>query len=48
MLYNILGIVYQKKGKINDAIYNFQQSINIKPNFAYAHNNLRKRTKTCG
>lgn len=48
MLYNILGIVYQKKGKINDAISNFKQSINIKPNFAHAHNNLGNALKHVG
>jgi Flp pilus assembly protein TadD len=39
-LYNILGVVYQKKGNFDEAILNFKKSININPNFDQAYNNL--------
>ncbi len=39
-LYNILGIVFQKKSDLNQAILNFKKAINIHPNFDQAYNNL--------
>ena len=40
VLYNILGIVCQKKNNINHAISNFKRAINLRPNFDQAINNL--------
>ena len=39
-LYNILGVVLQKKNDLNGAILNFKKAISIQPNFDQAHNNL--------
>ena len=39
-LYNILGVVLQKKNDLNAAISNFKKAISIQPNFDQAHNNL--------
>jgi len=36
ILYNILGIALQKKGDFNESILNFNQAINIQPNFDLA------------
>ena len=47
-LYNILGIALQKKGKFNESISNFNQAINIQPNFDQAHNNLGNVLKDAG
>ena len=47
-LYNILGIALQKKGKLNESISNFNQAINIQPNFDQAHNNLGNVLKDAG
>jgi len=40
VLYNILGIVCQKKNDINHAILNFKKAIDLHPNFDQALNNL--------
>tara|TARA_B100000686_G_scaffold219755_1_gene226839 strand:- start:3361 stop:4971 length:1611 start_codon:yes stop_codon:yes gene_type:complete len=40
ILYNILGVVFQKKNKLSDAIFNFNKAISINPNFDQALNNL--------
>ena len=40
ILYNILGIVLQKKNYYNDAILNFKKAIQIQPTSDQAHNNL--------
>ena len=39
-LYNILGVVLQKKNNLSGAIKSFTEAIRIKPNFEQAHNNL--------
>ena len=48
ILYNILGIALQKKGYFNESILNFNQAINIQPNFDQAHNNLGNVLKDIG
>ena len=48
ILYNILGIALQKKGDFNESILNFNQAINIQPNFVQAHNNLGNVLKDIG
>ena len=48
ILYNILGITLQKKGDFNESILNFNQAINIQPNFVQAHNNLGNVLKDIG
>ena len=40
ILFNILGVVLQKKGKLENSILNFQKTIELAPNFEQAHNNL--------
>ena len=39
-LYNILGIVLQRKKKFDEAIFNFNKAIDIQSNFHLAYNNL--------
>ena len=34
------GRIYQRQGRLDDAIAEFQEAISIKPNYAEAHNNL--------
>ena len=38
--YDSLGIVYVKKGRLDEAISVFKKALNIKPNYADAHYNL--------
>ena len=40
ILFNILGIVLQKKGFFEDALDNFKRATDIQPNFDHAHNNM--------
>jgi len=40
VLYNILGVVLQKKNNFDKAILNLKKAINLQPNFDQAHNNL--------
>ena len=40
ILYNILGVVFQKKNNIDQAILNFKKAIDLKPKFEQALNNL--------
>lgn len=40
MAYNNMGLAYLKEGKLDRAIYYFQQSIAVNPPFASAYNNL--------
>ena len=39
-LYNILGVVLQKKMKFDEAIINFRKAIGIQPNFYLAYNHF--------
>jgi predicted O-linked N-acetylglucosamine transferase (SPINDLY family) len=40
ILLNILGAILFKQNKTNEAIYNYNHSIQLDPNYAQAHNNL--------
>ena len=40
ILFNILGVILQKKRLFEDAINSFNKAINIQPNFDQAYNNL--------
>ena len=48
VLYNILGIVLQKKNNFDKAILNLKKAINLQPNFDQAHNNLGNILKNTG
>ena len=48
VLYNILGVVLQKKNNFDKAILNLKKAINLQPNFDQAHNNLGNILKNTG
>ena len=48
ILYNILGVVLQKKNNHDEAILNLNRAINLQPNFDQAHNNLGNVLKETG
>ena len=48
ILYNILGVVLQKKNNFDEAILNLSKAINLQPNFDQAHNNLGNILKNTG
>ena len=48
VLYNILGVVLQKKNNFDEAILNLKKAINLQPNFDQAHNNLGNILKNTG
>ncbi len=48
VLYNILGVVFQKKNNFDEAILNLKKAINLQPNFDQAHNNLGNILKNTG
>ena len=39
-LHNILGIIYLKKNKDNDAVNNFKKAIKLKKNFVHPYINI--------
>jgi len=48
ILFNILGVILQKKRLFEDAINSFNKAINIQPNFDQAYNNLGNVLKLIG
>ncbi|MGF1935085.1 MAG: tetratricopeptide repeat protein [Nostoc sp. ChiQUE02] len=38
--YNNLGEIFQKQGRLNDALKSYQQAIKIKPDYPYSYHNL--------
>jgi Flp pilus assembly protein TadD len=40
MTHNNLGIALYRKGRVGEAIRQFQEALKLKPNYTDAHNNL--------